>query len=196
MKLKRIILDLDDVLNSLTLHLMKTVFHVDVDVYDYLAFPVEAGYDIIKAVSIMKGEPPIGLSDFWEAVPREAWQNAPKSLECNWLIETCAQLVGRDEVYIATSPTKDPESHAAKVIWIRENLPEWLHRQYFITPRKWLLARPDTLLLDDAAHNCQAFRDEGGEAINVPRPWNPMYLMDTEKFLLRTLGGYECSVTH
>lgn len=194
MKLKRIILDLDDVLNSLTLYLMKTVFHVDVDIYEYWKFPVEAGYDIIKAVSIMNDEPALSVSDFWEKVPRESWQNVPKSRECDWLIEKCAQLVGCDEVYIATSPTKDPESHAAKVIWIRENLPKWLHRQYFITPRKWLLARPDTLLIDDAQHNCTAFWDEGGKSINLPRPWNPLYYMNTEKFLLKILGDYECSV--
>ena len=115
------------------------------------------------------------------------WRTVPKSPQCDWLIEKAADIVGQEEVFLATSPTKDPPSHADKLHWIQDNLPEWIQRQYFITPRKWLLGKPGTVLFDDNIENCENFRKEGGEAILVPRPWNPLHAFDTDVTLLHRL---------
>jgi len=56
---------------------------------------------------------------------------------------------------------------------------EWLHRHGFkdmgprvLTREKWLLARPDTVLVDDSEDQVAMFRAHGGGAVLVPRLWN------------------------
>lgn len=189
--MKRIILDVDDVLNSLTLHVLRH-YGCDVGPFDYDAFPAEVGYDIITACEMLGGDVPYiedketgemvhNIPAFWQGVTwANLWRTAPKSPQCDWLIERSAEIVGREEVFLATTPTKDPQSHADKLHWIWDNLPDWIHRQYFITPRKWLLGKPGVILFDDHLENCQKFVAEGGDALTVPRPWNPCFSQDTD----------------
>jgi 5'(3')-deoxyribonucleotidase len=87
-------------------------------------------------------------------------------------LHLAARLVGQENVCIATSPTKCPESLAGKLDWIHRVMPPWMHRQYAITPRKHLLARPDALLIDDVEANIERFEAGGGRGVLVPRPWN------------------------
>lgn len=186
----RIILDVDDVLNSLTLHILRH-YGCDVGPFDYDVFPIEVGYDIIMACEILGGYVPYRRDEnddfihdvpaFWQGVTaNNLWRTAPKSPQCENLLTRAADIVGVEEVYLATTPTKDPQSHADKLFWIWANLPDWLHRQYFITPRKWLLGKPGTFLFDDHRENCLNFEDEGGSALLVPRPWNPSYEKNTD----------------
>lgn len=178
MKIERILLDLDDVLNQLTLWSMR-IAGCNVDPRDNSQFPVEVGYDVVAATNLMhpgvlSGErDPWTVPEFWNNMKREHWATVPKSPQCDWLIETCVKLVGKDEVFIATSPTKDPDCLAGKLEWIHDNLPEFMHRQYAITPRKHIGASPHTLLVDDCLKNCLDFQRHHGQALLVPRPWNP-----------------------
>lgn len=169
----KIFIDLDDVLNSFTLWVLSEVFKCGITPFDYDKYPIEAGYEIEEALRILRGDkeklPP---PQFWNAVTREIWANAPRSRECDSILAHCELLVGRENIYIATSPTKCPEAHAGKIEWITNNLPEWLHRQYFITPRKWILAKSGSLLIDDCEKNCKLFEDNSGKSLLVPRPWN------------------------
>lgn len=187
----RIILDVDDVLNSLTLHILRH-YGCDVGPFDYDVFPVEVGYDIITACEILDGYVPYRRDEddnfvhdipaFWQGVTaNNLWRTAPKSPQCENLLERAAEIVGIDEVYLATTPTKDPQSHADKLFWIWDNLPTWIRRQYFITPRKWLLGKPGTFLFDDHLENCMSFEDESGSALLVPRPWNPANADNTDE---------------
>lgn len=182
-----IYLDLDDTLNSLTLTIMGDIFGCPVGPFDYHKFPTEVGYDILAAVEYMTGHL-YPIEGFWDSVPRELWATAPASEEMAYLVERSAQLVGRDNVFIATSPTKCPESHAGKVDWINSHLPSWMHRQYFITPRKWKLRNSTSLLIDDHNHNIDMFR-ENGQGLIVPRPWNTLNNTDTMQHLVKHLGG-------
>jgi len=188
--IKRIILDVDDVLSSLTLHVLQH-YGCDVGPFDYDKFPTDAGYNIIAACEMLGGKVPYtkdntrgyvpNIPAFWQGVTdANLWRTAPKTSQCNWLLERAAELVGPKEVYLATTPTKDPQSHADKLHWIWDNLPDWIHRQYFITPRKWLLGKPGVMLVDDHLENCENFVAEGGESLLVPRPWNPLYNDDTD----------------
>jgi hypothetical protein len=174
---RRIFLDLDDVLNSMTLPIMGQIFDCNISPYAYDYFPWEVGYDIIAAVAQYKRMPKLTPQEFWETVPGSFWATVPKSRECDDLVHTAGCLVGHENVFIATTPTKDPEAHGAKVEWIKANLPEWIHRQYFITPRKWILAQPGAILIDDHAENCSRFEYEGGKSILFPRPWNPLHCL-------------------
>ena len=194
--IKRIILDVDDVLNSLTLHVMRH-YQCDIGPYDYHLFPPEIGYDIIGACDMLGGKVPFvkekgdlvyDIPAFWNGVTAaNLWRTAPKSPQCDLILNLSAQLVGTENVFLATSPTKDPQSHADKLHWVWDNLPTWIHRQYFITPRKWLLGKPGVLLLDDHLMNVERFLEEGGDAFLVPRPWNRAHELDTDSTLIQYL---------
>ena len=184
--IKRIVLDLDDTLNSLTLHILRYL-GCNVEDYDYHLFPVDCGYDIEAAYHRIKPPhlPDLNRSQFWNSIPRSVWANAPRSREFEFLCGHSAALVGQENVCILTSPTKDPESLAGKLEWIHSACPEWLHRQFLIGPRKHFCARPDTLLVDDSDENVKTFKRHGGQAILVPRPWNSLHNENTRSHLER-----------
>lgn len=197
--IKRIILDLDDVLNSLTMHILQH-FGCNVGPFDYDLFPTDVGYDIIKACEVLGGSVPYKKTDstyvpdvasFWNNVTAaNLWRTAPKSPQCDWLLNECIDIVGRDEVYIGTTPTKDPTSYGEKVHWIESNLPLWIHRQHAITPRKWCMGKPGVVLFDDHLDNCKNFESDlnnGGKSFLVPRPWNPDHSKNTNSTLIKYL---------
>ncbi len=147
--IKEIYLDLDDVLNRLTMYVLHCV-GLDVDYNRYDQHPIQYGFNIIGAAKhIADGNWNPSVQVFWDMIPQKVWRECPKSELCDWLVYTSAELVGEENVYIASSPTKDPDCLAGKLEWIHENLPPFLHRQYFITPRKANLAHPNALLIDD-----------------------------------------------
>ena len=84
-----------------------------------------------------------------------------------------------------TSPTIDPDCLAGKLEWIHEFTPRWMHRQYLVGPRKQFCAHREALLIDDADKNVNTFREWGGQALLVPRPWNSMHAlaMHTPEYL-------------
>lgn len=172
----RVLLDLDGVLNKFYHHALHYLGIAD---YSDETHPVECGYDIIAAANKLAGYERFTPRAFWNAIPRHVWATAPKSEECDWLLDECVRLVGRDGVCIATSPTLDPDSLAGKLEWIHANLPPWLHRQYLVGPCKQFLAHPQALLVDDADRNIDSFRLWGGRAVLVPRPWNSEHRLST-----------------
>ena len=79
---------------------------------------------------------------------------------------------------ICTKSLSNPQHFAGKIQWMQDNLPEWIQEQYSITPIKHAYAHRDVLLIDDMPENVDKFRDKGGKAILVPRPWNRNYHLD------------------
>jgi hypothetical protein len=55
--------------------------------------------------------------------------------------------------------------------WIKNNLPQ-MYKRVIITAAKEMCAHPSALLIDDADHNVNKWRANGGVAILVPRIWN------------------------
>lgn len=174
-KPRRIRLDLDDVLNTLSLDLLR---FDGIDYSSYEAIPNWPwGYNIIQAVADMRGdEEPMGIVEYWERIPRELWANVTLSREFQEILDFCRKAVSLDNVLVATSPTKCPECLAGKYDWMVRHLPKQLHRQWSITPRKWEYGRDkDSLLIDDLEENCEKYSGLGGRAIVVPRPWNKWF---------------------
>ena len=181
--IRRILLDLDDVLNQFTMNALKIV-GCDVDPMDNSQFPVEVGYDIVAACNLLHPtKQDWTAAEFWKALPREAWSETPLSPECGWLVDACARMVGKDNVFICTSAVEAPECAAAKREWMLQELPSWIHWQYAITPCKFLAANDFTLLIDDCEGNCVAFENAGGNSLLVPKPWNPNHSINTQAFL-------------
>jgi hypothetical protein len=197
--IKRIIVDIDDTLNSLTMHIMQH-FGCSVGPFDYDKHPGDGNYDVKGAIKELGGDCPDSYTDFWNEVTcSDLWRSAPKSKECDWLLRRCADIVGHKNVILATRPitkryTEEDRrisavSHAHKIEWIWEQLPPWIHEQYSITPCKWEYGTYGSLLIDDHSYNCNRFRERGGSAILVPRPWNERFADNTEEMLIRDTEG-------
>jgi hypothetical protein len=172
--IKRIFLDLDDVLNIFTPWALQCVFrdiHLDGREYN----PIW-GFDIVAAANglpVTKKEWDLTFTpdSFWKSIERSVWSCAPLSDEFHYLIHKSQEAVGKENVFILTTPMDCPESAAGKVEWIQAYCPEWLHRQFLIGPPKWVCAH-ESLLFDDSDKNVEAFRAAGGHTCLVPRPWN------------------------
>lgn len=112
----------------------------------------------------------ISVSEFWKIVedPDDLWISLKPFPWAQKLLNYCEKM---GDVTIATSPSRNPQCAAQKTQWLLENLN--LHNdRLMLGKRKELLARPNTVLIDDSPKNCEKFRSHGGEAIQVPSNWN------------------------
>ena len=184
----KIFLDLDDVLNLFTLHALQHVGCPIDPAKGYGQYDASHGWDIVAAANELHPdhyyiEQDFSVQEFWDCFDREAWANVPPSDELKLLLRNCVALVGRKNICILTSPVLSPGCLEGKADWIRKYLPKWLHRQFLIGPPKHFCARPDALLIDDAQHNIDAFREAGGQTLLVPRPWNRLRDVNTTEHL-------------
>jgi 5'(3')-deoxyribonucleotidase len=134
-------------------------------------FPDGCGWDVVKAVNIIrseKGLPELDKRVFWNSFGYDFWRNLPLYPGAKAFVQA---LRAHGEVYFATSPTLSSSCVAAKFDHICHEFPE-LKRKIIISADKSVLANGNSLLIDDRDRNCEKFREAGGEAILVPRPWN------------------------
>lgn len=176
MKPTRIFLDMDDVLNCFTMSALEYVGCGGDAVYN-----PRHGWNIVAAINSLHPSMQFSEAGFWRAIDRKFWATIPKSSECDWLLETCSSLVGRENVCILSAPTLDPDCLAGKMEWIYRFMPIWMHRQFLIGPRKYFCARPDALLIDDRDRNVTDFYIHNGQAITMPRPWNRFHYIESIK---------------
>lgn len=185
----RVFLDVDDTLNSFTMFVLAEYFKVASGPFAYHEFPCPGEYDIIKAHELLGG-PDLPDKFFWDCLPEWCWSEAPLSLEFELILEVARKWVNydTDRIFLATDLTKSPCCASGKMIWIQRQLPEWLQRNYFLTPRKGELATgPDDLLIDDSERACRKFNARGGRFILVPRPWNRLRYANTQEYLEQRL---------
>lgn len=184
--IQRILLDLDDVLNSFTLHAMRYL-GCKIDKLD--KFPVEVGYNIVAAINLTHPTNQHWTPEqVWGILGVDLWDNIPTSDIFEEVLDYSVELVGMDQVFICSALTNNPHCTTGKLKWMQRNLPEWLQSQYVLTSKKALLADSRTLLIDDYHKNTIAFEAAGGRAILVPRPWNPYNHYDTKSFVVGALN--------
>lgn len=190
--LRHIFLDLDDTLNSLSLHLLKT-FGCPINEFDYDKFPAHLQYDIFGAYQSLRpaSSPDFTYKQFWMAASEQVWLSAPKSREFDFIIDRSVELVGKENITILTAlpyvEESRPQAVGGKMAWIKAVLPDWLQTKWLLCQEKQSCSYPGTLLVDDADKNVTAFCDpkRGGSAILVPRPWNSRYEENTMDVLER-----------
>lgn len=186
--IRRIFVDLDDVLCTMAPHMLASV-GCPVDSTDYSIWPEDCGF-VIEEVANRLLNKKYSWAEFWDAVPLRAWATIPKTSYADWLLTLCARLVGERNVFIATSTINTPACVAGKMMWLQSELPDWMRSQYLLTPRKYLVANSESLLIDDYSKNTDLFEANGGHTILVPRPWNCLKGEDVETQLILGLDRF------
>ena len=79
------------------------------------------------------------------------------------------------DIYLLTAPMPNLDSYTGKALWVNKHMPIYKNRLIVTPAPKFLLAGPNTLLIDDKDENVEEFRAAGGQAILVPRLWNKMH---------------------
>ncbi len=79
--------------------------------------------------------------------------------------------------YIATSPRFFMRSYYDKKVWIQRFFGSGIgdFDRFFVTNYKFMLAKKDTVLIDDCANNLRQFSDHGGDTIMFPSFLNCMH---------------------
>lgn len=115
----------------------------------------------------------------WNSIETvEFWQSVMPMEDANEILTVCEDLVGHFRVRILTSisPQLRPVLAQRKLEWIRHWFPNFLYST-IVTGDKSAFAEPTNLLIDDWEYQVLKFRNLGGKAILLPRPWNSEYNM-------------------
>ena len=108
---------------------------------------------------------------FWSKLDRaggDFWKNIE---EFPWFKELHRELKQRGTVIFCTSPSQDPECVKGKLQWLQNRFGRHF-RDYVFMDKKYLLAKPNTLLIDDMDYQIENFSTHGGRGILFPQNWN------------------------
>ncbi len=91
------------------------------------------------------------------------------------ILRTIWQIFDSKDIYLLTDPVIGHETETGKMAWVNAWLPEYVKRTIITQAPKHLVAKPNTLLIDDKDENVEEFVKAGGYGILVNRPWNKGY---------------------
>ena len=130
-------------------------------------------WDIQGATNLLRARknlPPIvGPKDYWGSLTRNFWASLGKyplaDELINWLYS---------EMYDVRFCTAcvDEGSIAGRYAWVAEHYPMCLNTMIITTDKAKLAEIPGAILVDDRDKNVEEFRENGGKAVLVERPWN------------------------
>lgn len=183
----KIFLDLDDVLNRFTIPVLT---HLGCPIVGDDEYDPDWGFDIVLAANTLLPERFPTSNTLWDAIDWNIWKTIPESIEMGFLLRTCRDSVGYLNTCILSSVIRDPLYLVGKLNWMRNHLPKELQRNFLLGSEKSFCACPGALLIDDNDANVQEFRDEGGQAILVPRPWNSLHNVEPVEHLFNSLSAY------
>ena len=104
------------------------------------------------------------------------WQNLFWMHDGHEILRSLFPKFELEQVYLLTTPMPNLESASGKMMWVNDNLSIYLKRTIIIQAPKHLLARSNTLLIDDKDKNIDKFIEAGGRGLLVPRPYNRAHL--------------------
>lgn len=114
----------------------------------------------------------VSTSKLWKEIEKEEnfWENLEETSIYKPLI---SYLNGNKnlEWYYCTSPSLNPRCVKGKLKWIQKRHGRNF-RNYVFTSNKHLLAKYNSILIDDTDKNIYSFKKSLGKTILVPRPWN------------------------
>lgn len=111
----------------------------------------------------------ITAKEFWEPLKGHGfWENLEPY---PWAAELYKSLREIGDVTICTSPNADEACIVGKYRWGQKHL-GLKTKDFMVGPKKFLMANPDTFLVDDYIENVRKFHDHGGWGILFDQPWN------------------------
>lgn len=104
------------------------------------------------------------------------WANLEWMDDGRDILRAIMDTLGLEKVFFLTGMMPNVETASGKMMWIQDNLPIYSNRVILTTLKvsKSFLARPNALLIDDYDKCVEEFREAGGKAILVPRPFNKL----------------------
>lgn len=113
----------------------------------------------------------LSKSQFWKpltAKGEDLWADFPAF---DW-VDNLVNLVSEFSSWtILTSPALAPACASGKLRWLQNQF-GGRFRDFIISPRKALLARPGRVLIDDSDEQIERFNAADGIGILFPQPWN------------------------
>ena len=190
--IKTVYLDLDGVLVNFLGGLHKSLGVS----YSYENYPYEKGK--WNMLTDIKGfdDIPATFEQCNDCCTISFWQNLEWMHDGYNILTAIEYKFAPARIYLLTTPMPNYESPTGKWLWIQDNMSMYLKRTIITQAPKHLLARPDTLLIDDKDENVDGFREAGGKALLVPRPWNHAHLqtdrtVEVVKEFLERIHYYE-----
>lgn len=117
-------------------------------------------------------------SKLWSISTIDFWANIEPHDEYKEILNELESFFGKENICILSNPTNRHgyiEGCAdGKIKWIKKHIPDY-ERQFLLGPAKHFCANKNTFLIDDYDMNVDTFREHGGNAFLVPRPWNSAY---------------------
>jgi len=169
--IKTVFLDMDDVLVDFMGGLHKAL---DIP-YNYFNYPYKKGEWDILGYQIKWQHYPDCLVTFEkcnQCCTTSFWQNLKWMHDGHDILRVVLDKFHPEQIYLLTTPMPNLESASGKMMWVNDNLPVYLKHTIITQAPKFLLARPDTLLIDDKNQNVDEFYAAGGRGCLVPRFWN------------------------
>lgn len=104
---------------------------------------------------------PMMTYDFWVNIEPYEWAH-----------NLLARLQDIADVTILTAPSShNPHCASAKAEWFRQHF-GLTNDDLMVGSKKWLMAKPEHVLVDDSPDNIRMFEAHGGTGILFPQPWN------------------------
>ena len=127
---------------------------------------------------------------YWEAIARQGesfWINLQ---EYEWYPKLVCSLLEIGDVVFLTSGTYAPGSLSGKLLWLQNRF-GYNFQGYVFTAKKYLLANPYSILIDDYELNVTEFRQHGGKAVLFPQIWNSNCMINNKiEFTLQSVKQF------
>ena len=137
----------------------------------------------------------IDREEFWASLarlPPSWWASLPWLPGARRMLDVVVR--SKAKWALCSNPGECPSAGAGKMMWAASNF--GTYDRLVLTSRKSLLAAPGVLLVDDMVLNVENFRQAGGDAILMGRPWNPAFsansMQNAETALLTWLKEMGC----
>lgn len=129
----------------------------------------------------------LSKEEFFVPMNHKFWSNLNWTHDGLLILRFLENFFGKDNLCLLSDPGLHPEGLSGKYDWISKNIPEY-KTNFLLGSGKHFVSREKVLLIDDANHNVDAFRAQGGHAILVPRPGNRNHhITDAFKYLTETI---------
>jgi len=128
----------------------------------------------------------VTIDEFWKKIDETEgfWEGLAVLADGKDIVQSVVQS-GLPWAFL-TSPSESPQCRSGKRIWVMKHFPQAKMIQCEVS--KAICAAPGRLLVDDSDENVRGWREAGGDAVLVSRPWNN----GTDDFeqVIQDIGGW------